>query len=191
MRKLTAFIMVLLVATSLFAVSHLQFGPSATANYELSGDDDLQEVLGDTDSYTYGGDARLTIGKYQLSGLAQMKVADDTTYLNTNISLNYVFFHGNMLNVTLGLGPRCVFATDNWKDWEMSNGGGSKYDNFFDVIKESNITYRIGANFSLLGLGVAVAYYLPADASISDPAQSWLPDFDEGSVSFSLLFGII
>lgn len=191
MKKLSTLITILLVASSLFAVSHLQFGPSATANYELSGDEDLQKVLGNVDNYTYGGDARLTISKYQLTGLAQMKVSGDTTYLNTNISLNYVFFHGKMLNVTLGLGPRCVLATDNWEEWEIGNGSGGTYDSFFDVLKESNITYRVGANFSLLGLGVGVAYYLPADASFSHPDKSWLPDFDEGSVSFSLLFGIL
>ena len=52
MKKLSTLITILLVASSLFAVSHLQFGPSATANYELSGDEDLQKVLGDVDNYT-------------------------------------------------------------------------------------------------------------------------------------------
>ncbi|MBR1938703.1 MAG: hypothetical protein IJ836_07110 [Spirochaetales bacterium] len=192
MRKCISILILLCAVSSLFAVSHVQFGPSATAIYELNGNSDIQKTLGDFDNYTFGFDGRLTLKKFQLSGLAQLKVNGDVSTLNTNLSLNYVFYYGKMVNISAGLGPRCVFQTEDWKDWKtISTSDENKEVKFLDALKESNITYRIGADFSFLGLGVGVAYYVPADASISDMGASWLPDFDKGSVSFSLLFGIL
>ncbi|MCR5732642.1 MAG: hypothetical protein K6G51_06875 [Sphaerochaetaceae bacterium] len=190
MKKYLSILLLLFLTSSLFAISHLQFGPSATANYELNGSSDLQKTLGDINNYTFGIDTRLTIKRFQLTGLGEVKVTDDLTTFNTNISLNYLFNYAKVLNLAIGLGPKCKIQTSDWKEWKVLGKNGDEIG-FLDALKESNITYRIGADISLLGLGVSVAYYVPAEASFANIGASWLPNFDKGSISFSLLFGIL
>lgn len=186
----TILIVLILASTSVFATSLFQLGGSVELPLPITTLEEMGNQFKSLENYRFGADVRFTVPTggflgFQIGARSMMSISNDPLAfnLNTDGTLNLVFFNDKRLNFSVGTGVNMLISSgDPW----TFNGN----TNFIDGLMYSPFIYTAAINFKF-GFGLSVLYTVPTLASAGNFTWGGLaPQFEQGRVGASLLINL-
>lgn len=200
-KKLIAVMLILAVATAGAFASVISLSVGATAQYQLKAaeawDAGVNGEWGkftDLSQWSFGGEARVKIlfleatinGLYNKTDDTNTDYAHEVSFLTSGgLTINIAGF----LRLGVGLGPRFSLKISDTGDYVIQGGGAT---GFVDSLKNSPMSYRASADFTLGPVMIGVNYTVDTafTFAVADFADLAKPNWDSGKIGVSLLYTI-
>ena len=186
-KKIIVILLALLVpAASLMATPWIQVGANVGYGIPMSSenfDGEFVDGFSDLQNYKFGAEARINLFDWVSLAVPGTFTLDFTQFnLQPSVNLNLPL---GFLDIALGVGTNMEIAYDN-NEWKMNGEPFSKAGNAF---LDSNFLYRGALTFNLGFLGIGLAAAVPSSGSFSEMGEldAWTPQWENTTLSASVL----
>lgn len=178
MKRIIFIVIIAMIPSAVFA--QLQLGPTAFYNFRLNPVEDIEDgdsIDWDVSNFTFGADARLTLGPFQAQAFglftpASGDTVDPVHVLDVHTTAGLAVDIA-ILRITGGFGPSFSFE-------------------FGDGATESagiGTNARLGAEVGIGDIAVGLNYLMRFPFDLEDSDRFWNADKSRGYIGASVLFG--
>ena len=186
-KKIIVILLALLVpAASLMATPWIQVGANVGYGIPMSSenlDGEFVDGFSDLQNYKFGAEARINLFDWVSLAVPGTFTLDFTQFnLQPSVNLNLPL---GFLDIALGVGTNMEIAYDN-NEWKMNGEPFSEAGNAF---LDSNFLYRGALTFNLGFLGIGLAAAVPSSGTFSGMGEldAWTPQWENTTLSASVL----
>ncbi len=183
-KKLIVFCVLLVIVPAVMFADILQLGVNVgyKNNYATIEDEGVQFKW---DNFVFGPDIRLNLLFLGLDVSMDLGFPADAVVLNTKAIGTLYMKLFDFARISLGAGIGMPFMVQKGQ-WSVN---GQSMENFGDVLKDSNLIYRVGLGFIIDPVEIVANWDIPSEGSIRD--KEFIPSVKASTFSVGVLFSLV
>lgn len=182
-KKFIVFCVMLVLVPSVMFADVLQLGMNV--GYKNSyGQIEDEGVEFKWDNFVFGPDIRLNLLCFGLDVSMDMGFPEDAVVLNTKAVGTIYLKLLDLVRISLGAGVGMPFMVEHG-DWTVN---GEPMDKFVDVLKDSNLIYRVGLGFTIEPVEIVANWDIPSEGPIG--GGDLFPAVKASTFSVGVLFNL-